>query len=108
MVFRRSLLWTIVCLCVNAQVIDFESNGLHYKTLTRSGITVMFATLPVHIRDYDIMQVAISNGSRISWAVKPEDFRVSKSGGGVFQARPAMAVVGSVFQRSRRACGVQL
>ena len=108
MVFRRSLLWTIVCLCVNAQVIDFDSNGLHYKTLTRNGITVMFATLPVHIRDYDIMQVAISNGSRISWTVKPEDFRVSKSGGGMFQAVPAVDVVNSFIKRSGRSDVIKL
>src|SRR5258708_40130850 len=101
MVFRRSLLWTIVCLCVNAQVIDFESNGLHYKTLTRNGITVMFATLPIHIRDYDIMQIAISNGSPISWTVKPEDFSVRKTDGGVFPAAPAMAVVNSFIKKSR-------
>src|SRR5258708_3172800 len=97
MVFCRSLLWTIVCLCLNAQVIDFESNGLHYKTLTRNGITVMFANLPAHIRDYDIMQVAISNGSRISWTVKPEDFRVSKSGVCLIQAVPSSAVVKAVI-----------
>src|SRR5258708_13381561 len=108
MVFCRSLLWTIVCLCVNAQVIDFESNGLHYKTLTRNGITVMFATLPVHIRDYDIMQVAISNGSRISWTVNPEDFRVSKSAGGMFQAVPAADLVNSVIKRSGRSDVIKL
>lgn|ERR1039457_3489850 len=102
MVFRRSLIGGIVCLCLNAQVIDFESNGLHYKTLTRNGITVMFASLPVHIRDYDIMQVAISNGSPISWTVKPEDFSVRKNDGAVFQAAPALAVVNSFIKRSGR------
>ena len=86
MVFRRSIMGVVMCVCLNAQVIDFESNGLHYKTLTRNGITVMFASLPVHIRDYDIMQVAIPNGSPISWTVKPEDFSVQKTLGGVFHA----------------------
>jgi hypothetical protein len=108
MVFPRSLLWTMLCLCLNAQVIDFESNGLHYKTLTRNGITVMFANLPAHIRDYDIMQVAISNGSRISWTVKPEDFRVSKSSGGMFQAVPAVDVVNSFIKRSGRSDVIKL
>ena len=91
-----------MCACLNAQVIDFESNGLHYKTLTRNGITVMFASLPVHIRDYDIMQIAISNGSPISWTVKPEDFSVRKTGGGAFQASPAVDVVNSFIKKSGR------
>ena len=32
----------------HAQVIEFESNGLKYQTLTRSGVTVMFAIMPQH------------------------------------------------------------
>ena len=56
MVYCRSIMGVIMCVGLNAQVIDFESNGLHYKTLTRNGITVMFASLPVHIRDYDRLE----------------------------------------------------
>jgi len=45
-----------------AQIIDFESNGLRYKTLTKSGVTVMFAYLPSRVKEYSIMQVSVSNG----------------------------------------------
>src|ERR1035438_6392125 len=47
-----------------AQVIEFESNGLKYQTLTKSGVTIMFATLPQRLHDYTILQVAVSNGSK--------------------------------------------
>src|SRR5207244_6048512 len=57
-----------------AQVIEFESHGLKYQTLTRSGITVMFAPLPIHVREYIILQVAVSNGSAGPYVIKPEDF----------------------------------
>jgi hypothetical protein len=45
------------------QVIHFESGGLKFQTLTRRGLTVMFAHLPVQLREYSILQVSISNGS---------------------------------------------
>jgi len=44
-----------VCLAVPAQVIDFEPNGLHCKTLTKSGVTVMFAYL--HLNPSGTVQV---------------------------------------------------
>ncbi|HYK16754.1 MAG TPA: hypothetical protein VEV37_01980, partial [Bryobacteraceae bacterium] len=69
-----ALLPLFVCTGAQAQIIDFESNGLHYKTLTKGGMTVMFAYLPSHLKEYSILQVSISNGSPISWVVKPEDF----------------------------------
>ena len=43
-----------------AQVIEFESNGLTYQTLTRGELTIMYAVLPTHIKNYAIIQVAIS------------------------------------------------
>ena len=46
-----------------AQVIEFESRGLKYQTLTRSGVTIMFAPLASHLREYTILQIAVSNGS---------------------------------------------
>lgn len=100
---RRRTLWVfMVCLGMQAQVIEFESNGLRYKTLTRSGVTVMFADLPVHIRDYGVVQVAISNGSPISWNIKPEDFIFRRNDGEVLQASPAQDVVVSFIKHSSR------
>src|SRR5207244_7996730 len=41
--------------------IDFESHGMHYEALTKNGITVMFAPLPPHVKDYNIVQVTVTN-----------------------------------------------
>ncbi len=65
-----------------AQIIEFESGGLHYQTQTKSGVTVMFATLPVVIRGFSVMQVAISNGSNRPWTFRPQDFKYTPEGGG--------------------------
>ena len=97
----RPLLWFIAAL-LPAQIIDFESNGLHYKTLTKSGVTVMFAYLPAHLKEYSIVQVSISNGSPIAWMVKPEDFSYKRQDGTIWQAAPALAVVNSLLAKASR------
>jgi hypothetical protein len=85
-----------------AQIIDFESNGLRYKTLTKSGVTVMFAYLPSRVKEYSIMQVSVSNGSAVSWMVKPEDFSYHGQDGSSAQATPALNVVNSLIQHASR------
>jgi hypothetical protein len=85
-----------------AQVIDFESNGLHYKTLTKGGVTVMFAYLSSHLKQYSIMQVSISNGSPVAWMVKPTDFSYRRQDGTETQASAALAVVNSLLQSGSR------
>ena len=95
-------LWLAACLCLPAQIIEFESNGLHYKTLTKNGVTVMFASLPSHVRDYSIMQVAVSNGSPIAWMVKPEDFSYRRQDGSISPASPALTVVNSLIAKASR------
>src|SRR5712671_4642971 len=82
----------------HAQVIEFESNGLKYQTLTRSGVTVMVAIMPQHLRDYDILQVAISNGSKAPYVIRPEDFTFVRPDGVVLRASPARIVVGLLEQ----------
>ena len=77
----------------HAQVIEFETGGLKYKALTRNGVTVMFAPLPNHIHDFTILQVSISNGSPIAWAIRPEDFSFERTDGERIQASSAEAVV---------------
>ena len=62
----------------------------------------MFATLPLHIRDYAVLQIAISNGSPVSWAVKPEDFTFQETDGATIQAEPAQEVVLSFIKHSSR------
>src|SRR5271169_4284537 len=82
-----------------AQVIEFESHGLKYQTLTRSGITVMFAPLPVHIREYAILQITVSNGSAGPYIIKPEDFYYLRNGGETIQATPADSVISMLMQK---------
>ena len=111
---RRSLrllplLFTLtVGLPMGAQIIEFESGGLKYKTMTRNGVTVMFATLPTQVHDYAILQVSISNGSPVSWAIKPEDFRFEKADGQVIQALAARTVVDSLMEKAGRGDVIKL
>jgi hypothetical protein len=71
----------LVALGLTAQVIEFESNGLKYQTITKRGVTVMFARLPGHVREFSILQVAISNGSAGPYTIRPEDFSYRKDDG---------------------------
>ena len=95
-------LLTLTSAALSAQIIDFESNGLHYKTLTKGGVTVMFAYLPSHLKQYSIMQVSISNGSPIPWMVKPQDFTYRRQDGTESQASAALTVVLSLLQSGSR------
>ncbi len=97
-----ALLSLATCAALQAQVIDFESNGLHYKTLTRGGMTVMFAYLPSHLKEYSILQVSISNGSPVAWVVRPEDFSYRKQDGTQAQALPALTIVTSLLGKASR------
>jgi hypothetical protein len=76
-----------------AQIIEFESGGLHYQTQTKGGVTVMFAALPVAIREFAVIQVAISNGSNRDWTFRPQDFKFLPEHGAVVSATEARAVV---------------
>lgn len=99
---RLLLLPLLFCTGVCAQIIDFESNGLHYKTLTKGGVTVMFAYLPSHLKEYSILQVSVSNGSPIGWVVKPEDFSYRRQDGTIAQAPPALTIVSSLLGHASR------
>ncbi len=87
------LLVAAVGLRAPSQVIEFESNGLKYQTLTRNGVTIMYAELLAHVRDYSILQVAVSNGSPGPYTIRPEDFYYCRSGGGCIQGSAAKEVV---------------
>ena len=104
--FCRLVSALAVCLLAGsiapAQVIEFESGGLKYQTLTKNGLTIMVASLPSHVREFSILQVAISNGSAISWVVKPEDFTFHRQDGEVIQATPARTVVNSLIEKASR------
>ncbi|MCS7042203.1 MAG: hypothetical protein N2036_04835 [Bryobacteraceae bacterium] len=102
--FRHAILLA-ACMAaplLQGQVIEFESGGLRYQTLTREGLTVMFAPLPAQIRNYVILQVAIANGSDGVRLVRPEDFRFIREDGRVLQAVPPRRVVQTFLERSGR------
>jgi hypothetical protein len=90
------------------QVIEFESNGLKYQTLTRGGLTVMYAVLGAHVREFAILQVAISNGSAAPQVVRPEDFTFVRADGSAIRAASARTVVDALLERGGRADVVKL
>jgi len=104
----RRILLLLAMVSAHAQIIEFESGGLRYKTLTHNGVTVMFAPLPTHVRDYAILQVAISNGSPVSWAVRPEDFRFERPDGQSIQAQAARTVVETLMEHASRGDVIKL
>ena len=82
--------------------IQFESHGLDYDALTHDGITVMFTHLPPHIKDFSIMQVTVTNGSLVSWTVKPSDFVFIRQDGTLVQSDSADYVVESLLAKASR------
>jgi len=99
---RFVLLCALFAGVASAQVIEFESSGLKYKALTHNGVTIMVSTLHNHIREYGILQVAISNGSPISWGIRPEDFRFQTAEGRVIRASPAKTVINEMLDKGSR------
>jgi hypothetical protein len=85
-----------------SQVIEFESNGLKFQTLTKSGVTVMFAHLPSHVNAYAIVQAAVANGSQGAYVVRPEDFVFIRSDGVALRASPAASVVQLLTEKGGR------
>jgi hypothetical protein len=87
---------------------EFQSHNLDYEALTKNGITVMFATLPPHIKDFNIVQVTITNGSLVSWTVKPSDFSFVRQNGVTLHPVSADEVVESLLQKASRTDVIKL
>lgn len=85
-----------------AQVIHFESGDLAYQTLSRSGLTVMFAVLPSQVREYSIVQATVTNGSDTACAIRPEDFAFRFPDGQDVHAEAAETVVMNLLKRAGR------
>jgi len=107
-VIWRALFGLLLALPGSAQVIEFESGGLKYQTLTRNGVTVMFAHLPTHLHDYTILQVAISNGAQAPCTIRPEDFTFVRAGQTAITAAPARQVVGELIEKGNRGDVIKL
>jgi hypothetical protein len=91
-----ALLWGLTA---SAQVIEFESNGQKYQTLTRSGVTIMFTPLTDCIHTYGVVQVSVANGSAGPYVIRPEDFTFQRTSGGALQAAHADSVVQLLYQK---------
>src|ERR1017187_6467547 len=94
--------------CAYGQVIEVESNGLKYQALTRSGVTIMFAHLPVTLHEFAIVQIAVSNGSPRPYVIRPEDFTFVCADGTEVRAVPARAVVDMLFKKGKGSVTMKL
>jgi len=99
---RLAALGVLISLLTFGQVIEFDNRGLHYQTLTRRGVTVMFAHMPTHLREFTILQVAVSNGSEAPYTIRPEDFRFVRPDGTTIHAASADRVVNMLLQKGSR------
>jgi hypothetical protein len=105
---RLFCLLAFAVVCGPAQVIEFESGGLKYQTLTKNGLTIMVAELPSHVREYSVVQVAVSNGSLATYAVRPEDFLFLREDGSELPSIPARTVVNSLIRKASRGDVIRL
>jgi hypothetical protein len=81
------------------QAIEFESNGLKYQTLTKSGITIIYSHMPSHLHEYTILQVAVSNGSQAPYTIRPEDFTYVRAEAPAVPATPAAVVINMLMDK---------
>ncbi len=80
----------------------FESHGLEYEAITRNGITVMFAQLPSRLKEFNIVQITLTNGSLVSWTVRPSDFAFVRQDGTTLSSVSADYVVEELLQKADR------
>jgi hypothetical protein len=59
----------------------------------------MFATMPQRLRDFAILQVAVSNGSKSPYIIRPEDFAWVRLDGTTVRASAAREVVNLLEHR---------
>ncbi len=102
------LLLVVLCSIASAQVIEFESGGLIYQTLTKNGLTVMFAQLPSHIREYGVIQVAVTNGSSKAMILKLDDFSWVRADGTAMRPAVPRKVVQEFLDKGGRSEVVRL
>ena len=82
------------------QVIQFHSNGLNYQALTHDGLTLMYARIPLAVREFAVVQIALNNGSNKVRQVRPSDFYFEAADGRVLRGVPENAVVYNLFRKA--------
>jgi hypothetical protein len=93
---RRTALAGLIALAAteaSAQVIEYESNGQKYQTLSRKGLTIIVTHMPNQVGGFGLLQVSVANGSTIYWTVRPEGFTYLKGGSPPLTAISANQVV---------------
>jgi len=96
------LLGLLAAVAAQAQVIEFYSNGLRYQTMTKDGLTVMYAEMPLQVRGYAVLQVAVINGTDSLYVVQPIAFSYQVADGRVVQATGENDVVSELQQHGGR------
>ncbi len=99
---RMCVAGMILSAAATAQVIEFESGGLKYQALSRNGLTIMYAHLPVQVREYSIVQATVTNGSEAVCVIRPEDFAFLLPDGREVRAGAASLVVKGFLERAGR------
>ena len=92
----------------SAQVIEFLSSGLKYQVLTRQGLTLMYAPLPLTVRDFAVLQIAFSNGSEHNWLIQSTDFTYETEDGRRIRAVSEDTVIHELFRNAGRSEVVKL
>ena len=62
----------------------------------------MFAALPTQVRGYGIVPATVTNGSSVTWTVKPEDFTFYRRDGSAISASSPETVVSSFLDKASR------
>ena len=68
----------------------------------------MYAPLPPHIKDFNIVQVTVTNGSDLTWIVRPSDFAFVRQDGTILPPVSADEVVYSLLQKASAADVIKL
>ena len=89
----------LVCPALHGQVIEYESNGQKYQTLTRSGVTIMYTHMPHPVHEYAVIQVALSNGAPGPYAIRPEDFTYTRTEAPSVRAATAQSVIQTLMDK---------
>jgi hypothetical protein len=91
-----------------AQVIEFESHGQKYQTLTKSGVTLIYTHLPDRLHTFAILQVAITNGSSSPYVIRPEDFSYVRADSSESRGANATNVIAMLMQKGNAGDVVKL
>ncbi len=102
------LVLAAAALPLSAQVIQFESNGMEYQVMTRRGLTLMCAPMPLKTNRYALLHVAASNGSEDTWQIDTANFSFEYEDGTVVQAMSEHRVISEFFENANRSELVKL